>query len=481
MIFAALSLALLAASSLAQTTTVLTNDTRIIYSGPNEPTLTGVAWGNPGLDLTTYNDHTCGTGLIATTSLGAAATLLFTGTSVTVNFLTGQNAATVIVIIDDIPISLIDTVATNTVDHYYTCSQDPVTSGNLANGQHNITVIKSVTDGFMFLQDFVVTGQPISRTGGASGATAPAASGTGTYVSSATAGAGVISSAGTSNTNTASPPSSSSSSSSSSDTAAKAHKSSVPAIVGAIAGILVICVLAVAGIMYCRRRRNYDNQHYEAGPSTYATPFSPTGGHPPMGENLINGNLMGVNMTIEKIPSGAPHAAFDMSGSLGYKGDQVPPSPSVASAPSPYYPQQQLPSPVHTQPVSQQQFPNPVYTQPVPQQQFPSPVHTQPVAPAPTFPVAQPHVQPQVRPPQQSMYDHKMSLAAASSPPPVETQGQGSSSSVNYAAAGSSSAAPTVVENAPSSQPHRGGKGDDRGSIASRHGDGDELPPPAYE
>ncbi|KAG9039034.1 hypothetical protein FRB95_012745 [Tulasnella sp. JGI-2019a] len=347
----------------------------------------------------------------------AAATVLFTGTSVKINFLKDENGSAAVIFVDGA--ALLEFPTDSPSSHYYTCDQSTYTSGTMPNGLHNITLLTS-KPGFLFLQDFVVTGEVVQTD--SAGNIVP--SGTGTYPPSST------SSAGNSTVTGSSTP--------------QAHRSSGLAIGGAIAGILIACGLAVAGIMYCRHRRIHGHQHYEADPSTYATPFvqGPVSVHSHPEENKTYGNLMGVNLTIEKIPSAAPHATFDLSGTMGYTGEQVPPSPSVGSAHSPYSPQQHLPSRVQTQPTR-----------------------------APTFP--QPHVQPQARPTRQSVYDSRMGLAAASS----------TSLPASHGVVQSSSTAHTAVGNMPSpSHPPRGGKGDDRGVVASRHDDGDdELPPPAYQ
>ncbi|KAG9003976.1 hypothetical protein FRB94_000490 [Tulasnella sp. JGI-2019a] len=275
MISRALFLSLLAASScttLAQVTTVLTNDPRVTYSGPGQSTSTGVAWGDPGLDPTTYNDHTCGTGLIATANMGAAATLLFTGISVAAYFLADQNAAgDIAVFLDNIVIGRIDTRASNASDHYYTCQQSAVSSDLLPYGTHNITVVKNAPTGFMFLQEFVINGQAVSSK------SAPdiyAPSGTVIYLPSSTIGASSFARNNNSSSSGTVATTAYTESPSSPSTTSESLKSIMPEIIGAIAGMLVICVLATVGIIYYRRVYNSPRCKSNRDPSIYTTSFT---------------------------------------------------------------------------------------------------------------------------------------------------------------------------------------------------------------
>ncbi|KAG8857428.1 hypothetical protein FRB96_005727 [Tulasnella sp. 330] len=437
MILTTLVVALLAASShhsaLAQTTTtVLVNDTQLIYSGPGVGS--GVAWGNPGLDPWIYTDRTCGTGIIATTELGAAVSLIFTGTSVTVNLISGQAGALITVFIDGAPFQIVATDLTT--GHYWTCGVVPVTAENLSDTTHNVTVAKQVSTGLLFLQDIVYTGVPPPQSTTLSLSSTLAASSSAPTVGNVTA-------SNTTNASSSTP---------------RAHSSSAPAIGGAIGGVLVVVGLIVAFLLYRRRQNQRDPPHYENGApytSTYNMPYTPVvggGGHSPMmNENKLEGYPGGVvHMTIEEIPSTAP-----LSVGYGYQDGRGPWSPPQSPSYLPHLQQQ------HQQ--QQQQL------QPLVQ------------APTPTSSVVQAQQPVELSDQQQYYNDSKAGLISSASTP-IESVDHGQGSSSSTFEAGPSSVMNLPVAPAPESFAHP--KASDHGKVIPRNeggGGGDAAPPPAYE
>lgn len=76
-----------------------------------------------------------------------------TGTSVTVNLISGQDGCEVTILIDGTPYQKVAT--DDTTGHYFTCGVVPVTSATLSNASHNVTVAKEAAGGYLFLQDIV--------------------------------------------------------------------------------------------------------------------------------------------------------------------------------------------------------------------------------------------------------------------------------------------------------------------------------------
>ncbi|KAG8982271.1 hypothetical protein FRB93_008193 [Tulasnella sp. JGI-2019a] len=213
---------------MAQTTinTVFMNDTRLVYSGyGGNP---GVGWGDPSLNPATYNNNTCNGGVKSTTVQGASVSLIFTGTAVTVNFLSDHVGSTAQVLIDGNLIQEEDTL--NPTSYYYDCNFSPVTSTNLPNQSHNVTIVKDVATSYMYMHSIVFTVSPITST------------------SSSVSTAG---SSSTIPTTTAVVPTSSSNS----NTSSGSHSSKGPAIGGAIAATVVLLIAVLAFFLYRRRQQ----------------------------------------------------------------------------------------------------------------------------------------------------------------------------------------------------------------------------------
>ncbi|KAG8848107.1 hypothetical protein FRB96_001294 [Tulasnella sp. 330] len=143
------------------TTTVFVNDPQLIYSGLGDNP--GISWGDPGLNPNTYNNITCNGGVKATKVQGASVTLMFTGTAVTVNFLLDQLGSTAQVLLDGSLIHEVNTITT-AGSSYFACNFAPVTSDALSNISHNLTAVKDVATGYMYMHSFVFTPAPVIST-----------------------------------------------------------------------------------------------------------------------------------------------------------------------------------------------------------------------------------------------------------------------------------------------------------------------------
>ncbi|KAG8848106.1 hypothetical protein FRB96_001293 [Tulasnella sp. 330] len=218
---------------MAQTTinTVFMNDTRLVYSGDGANP--GVGWGDPGLNPVTYNNNTCSGGVKATTVQGASVTLIFTGTAVTINFLLDHVGSTAQVLLDGALIQEENT--NNAAAFYYDCELSPVSSNNLPNTSHNVTVVKDVAVNYMYMHSIVFTAAPIIPTSTAASSTAAPSS--------------------TSATPTASAPASTSGSSKSSLSSHSSHGAAIGGAIGAVAILLIVGIIALLYRRHSRRRR----------------------------------------------------------------------------------------------------------------------------------------------------------------------------------------------------------------------------------
>lgn len=129
-----------------------------------------------------YNDETCGDGTRATNKVGAWVTLIFTGkpgehpkkgihtmhadidlnlkrrlffpgSEVTVNFIGLRQGSTAQIVLDG---AVVQEAVTNITDAgWLSCTSVSVSSGDLQEGSHNVTVIKDQVGETLFLRSIV--------------------------------------------------------------------------------------------------------------------------------------------------------------------------------------------------------------------------------------------------------------------------------------------------------------------------------------
>ncbi|KAG8857429.1 hypothetical protein FRB96_005728 [Tulasnella sp. 330] len=282
------------------------------------------------LNRSLYNDETCDTGIIATTQLGASVSLIFTGISVTVNLISGQSGAEIAILIDGIPYQKVAT--DDTTGHYYTCGMVPVTSETLPNTSHNVTVVKDVAEGYLFLQDIVY----VSDSSNASSSTVP---------SSPPPDAPSIPNAIENTTTNITPVAAG-------DSSSQPHSSSALVLDVAICLVLITIGLTIGILVYRRRTSARRQRQFENGipnPSIFALPYMRMGdddgrnggpnSRPHRQGHAAGGANTTTTMGMGKIQStvGAPPNTFDMNDKrvapqperrYGYKSDDPATMPS---------------------------------------------------------------------------------------------------------------------------------------------------------
>lgn len=146
---------------------------------------------------------------------------------------------------------------TNAASYYYNCNFSPVSSTNLPNTSHNLTVVKDVAANYMYMHSIVYVGPapfPTSFRCELTYALPPPPSFTATPIASTSSS--VTSSSTTSSdastTSTAAAPASTPGNSSSSSSS---HSSHGAAIGGAIAAVVILLFAAIASFLYRRRRQ----------------------------------------------------------------------------------------------------------------------------------------------------------------------------------------------------------------------------------
>ncbi|KAG9000469.1 hypothetical protein FRB93_012674 [Tulasnella sp. JGI-2019a] len=233
--------------------TVLLNDTRVVYwLGGQQTTLAGITnGGGPAAFL-----GQCGSfvGLYATNS---AASLLFTGTSVTVNVLADEaRGGPYDVYLDGTLNQQGNNYAADGSNPFSnSCNPLPVSIANLPNTVHNVTVV-NFNGGLqeLLVQSFTYIGSPAAPTGMVSTSSSSVPSSTSTPTTSTP----------TSTTTSATP--------SATQAAALTTKhSSVGPIVGGVIGAIVIIALLIALFFFCRRQNRSKNIDLAQGERTPPT------------------------------------------------------------------------------------------------------------------------------------------------------------------------------------------------------------------